>query len=86
MPMLADPAFCELAYVIGVASLAADDAQIWHLTKLYWCDAAWHARICVFRSVADVCRSLPYVIVACAAVQMCAVSWRACVSVAGLHM
>ena len=34
--MLADPAFCELAYVIGVASLAADDAQIWHLTKLYW--------------------------------------------------
>ena len=34
--MLADPAFCELAYVIGVASLAADDTQIWHLTKLYW--------------------------------------------------
>lgn len=34
--MLAYPAFCELAYVIGVASLAADDAQIWHLTKLYW--------------------------------------------------
>jgi phenylalanine-4-hydroxylase len=34
--MLADPAFCDLAYTIGVASLAADEKQIWHLTKLYW--------------------------------------------------
>lgn len=34
--MLADPAFCDLAYTIGVASLAATEKQIWHLTKLYW--------------------------------------------------
>jgi Biopterin-dependent aromatic amino acid hydroxylase len=34
--MLADPAFCDLAYTIGVASLAANEKQIWHLTKLYW--------------------------------------------------
>ena len=66
--MLADLAFCELAYVIGVASLAADDAQIWHLTKLYWCDAAWHARICVFCKVAHVCSRLLHEIVASAAV------------------
>eukprot|EP00884_Botryococcus_braunii_P008605 jgi/Botrbrau1/17746/Bobra.0127s0010.2 len=36
VPMLADPAFCDLAYTIGVASLAANEKQIWHLTKLYW--------------------------------------------------
>jgi hypothetical protein len=41
--MLADAAFCELAYAIGVASLAASDAQIWHLSKLYWCGAASRA-------------------------------------------
>lgn len=34
--MLADPAFCDLAYTIGVASLGANEKQIWHLTKLYW--------------------------------------------------
>ena len=34
--MLADPAFCDLAHSIGVASLCADDKQIWHLTKIYW--------------------------------------------------
>ena len=35
--MLADPAFCDLAWHIGRASLGADDKQIWHLTKIYWC-------------------------------------------------
>ena len=34
--MLADPAYCELVQNIGVASLGADEKQIWHLTKLYW--------------------------------------------------
>ena len=34
--MLADPAFCDMAHAIGVASLCADDKQIWHLTKIYW--------------------------------------------------
>lgn len=33
--MLADPAFCDLVHAIGVASLGADDKQIWHLTKIY---------------------------------------------------
>jgi len=33
VPMLADPAFCDLAHNIGVASLGADDKTIWHLTK-----------------------------------------------------
>ena len=36
MAMLADPDFCELAQVIGRASLGANQKQIWHLTKLYW--------------------------------------------------
>ena len=36
VPMLADPAFCDLAYAIGLASLGADEKQIWHLTKIYW--------------------------------------------------
>lgn len=36
VPMLAQPAFCALAHAIGVASLGADEAQIWHLTKCYW--------------------------------------------------
>ncbi|KAK9823527.1 hypothetical protein WJX72_003415 [[Myrmecia] bisecta] len=36
VPMLADPAFCDLAFSIGVASLGADEKQIWHLTKIYW--------------------------------------------------
>lgn len=34
--MLADPAFCDMVHSIGVASLCADDPQIWHLTKIYW--------------------------------------------------
>lgn len=34
--MLADPAYCDLVQNIGVASLGADEKQIWHLTKLYW--------------------------------------------------
>ena len=34
--MLADPAYCDLVHNIGVASLGADEKQIWHLTKLYW--------------------------------------------------
>lgn len=34
--MLADPAFCELAHTIGLASLGADEKTIWHLTKIYW--------------------------------------------------
>jgi phenylalanine-4-hydroxylase len=36
VPMLADQAFCDLVHAIGVASLCADDSQIWHLTKIYW--------------------------------------------------
>lgn len=36
VPMLAQPAFCGLAHAIGLASLGADEAQIWHLTKCYW--------------------------------------------------
>lgn len=36
VPMFAHPAFCALAHAIGVASLGADEAQIWHLTKCYW--------------------------------------------------
>ena len=32
--MLADPAFCDLVHAIGVASLGADEKQIWHLTKV----------------------------------------------------
>lgn len=35
--MLADRAFCDLVRHIGIASLGADDTQIWHLTKIYWC-------------------------------------------------
>lgn len=34
--MLADPAFCDMVHSIGVASLCADNSQIWHLTKIYW--------------------------------------------------
>ncbi len=34
--MLADQAFCDMVHSIGVASLCADDKQIWHLTKIYW--------------------------------------------------
>lgn len=34
--MLADPDFCDMVHSIGVASLCADDSQIWHLTKIYW--------------------------------------------------
>ncbi|KAL0053014.1 hypothetical protein WJX82_011490 [Trebouxia sp. C0006] len=36
VPMLADPSYCDLVQNIGVASLGADEKQIWHLTKLYW--------------------------------------------------
>lgn len=36
VPMLADPAFCDLVHHIGVASLGADDKTIWKLTKIYW--------------------------------------------------
>ena len=32
--MLANPAFCDLVHQIGIASLGADDKQIWHLTKV----------------------------------------------------
>ena len=34
--MLADKAFCDMVHSIGVASLCADDKQIWHLTRIYW--------------------------------------------------
>ena len=34
--MLSDPDFTELVRAIGVASLGADEARLWHLTKLYW--------------------------------------------------
>lgn len=34
--MLADPEYCDLAHNIGIASLGADEKQIWHLTKIYW--------------------------------------------------
>jgi len=34
--MLAHPAFCDMVHSIGVASLCADEKQIWHLTKIYW--------------------------------------------------
>eukprot|EP00891_Asterochloris_glomerata_P001106 jgi/Astpho2/1106/fgenesh1_pm.00020_%23_3_t len=36
VPMLADPEYCDLAHNIGIASLGADEKQIWHLTKIYW--------------------------------------------------
>lgn len=36
VPMLADPACAALIQAIGRASLGADDAMIWHLTKVYW--------------------------------------------------
>lgn len=36
VPMLADPEFADLAFVIGQASLGASEKEIWHLTKLYW--------------------------------------------------
>lgn len=41
VPMLADPAFCDLVQTIGVASLGADEQQIWHLTKIYWYTGEW---------------------------------------------
>ena len=34
--MLADPEYCDLAHTIGIASLGANEKQIWHLTKIYW--------------------------------------------------
>ncbi len=34
--MLAHRDLCDLIHHIGIASLAADEKQIWHLTKLYW--------------------------------------------------
>jgi phenylalanine-4-hydroxylase len=36
IPMLADPTFADLAYIIGTASLGVSEKEIWHLTKLYW--------------------------------------------------
>lgn len=36
VPMLADPAFADVAQQIGLASLGASKKDIWHLTKLYW--------------------------------------------------
>lgn len=36
VPMLADPTFAELVHRIGIASLGADEKQLWHLTKIYW--------------------------------------------------
>jgi hypothetical protein len=36
VPLLADPDFAALAQAIGLASLVADDATMWHLTKVYW--------------------------------------------------
>lgn len=36
VPMLADPAYCEMVEAIGRASLGADEKTIWHLTKVYW--------------------------------------------------
>lgn len=36
VPMLADKTFCDMVHSIGMASLCADDKQIWHLTKIYW--------------------------------------------------
>lgn len=34
--LLADPSYADLVHTIGVASLGADEKQIWHLTKVYW--------------------------------------------------
>jgi phenylalanine-4-hydroxylase len=34
--MLSDPLFAEMVRAIGVASLGADEARLWHLTKVYW--------------------------------------------------
>ena len=34
--MLTDPLFCDLVRHIGTASLGADEATIWKLTKIYW--------------------------------------------------
>ena len=34
--MLADPKYCEMVHNIGLASLHANEKQIWHLTKIYW--------------------------------------------------
>ena len=34
--MLADAHFTAMVRAIGVASLGADEARLWHLTKLYW--------------------------------------------------
>lgn len=36
VPMLADPEYADLAWVIGQASLGASEKDIWHLTRLYW--------------------------------------------------
>ena len=36
LPMLLNPDFAAMAQAIGEASLDATEAQIWHLTKVYW--------------------------------------------------
>jgi phenylalanine-4-hydroxylase len=57
VPMLADPAYCDMVQAIGQASLGADEKTIWHLTKVRqqqlapWCLVggicvpltAWHS-------------------------------------------
>jgi phenylalanine-4-hydroxylase len=43
VPMLADPTFAEMVQAIGVASLGADEKQIWHLTKVRVIDIMRHA-------------------------------------------
>lgn len=34
--MLASSDYAQLVQTIGIASLGADEKQIWHLTKVYW--------------------------------------------------
>ena len=34
--MLSEPYYADLVHTIGIASLGADEKQIWHLTKVYW--------------------------------------------------
>jgi hypothetical protein len=43
--MLADPTFAEMVQAIGVASLGADEKQIWHLTKVWQSKAVINLRL-----------------------------------------
>jgi len=36
VPMLLNPDYSALVHAIGIASLGADEKQIWHLTRVYW--------------------------------------------------